>query len=227
MKPKNNALLQLIKKSTKQELIKLAGSPQRCKHGHTIFSHPHCFDIEKGERVGVIDIEADHLKADFGTLICYVIKEVNEDRYFTNIILPGEAAKADDRRVVNSCINDMGKFDRLIGYYHTGFDIPFIRARASINDLNFPPFGSIYVDDIYYTVRRNFAISSKSLKNACKQLLGDTNKTDLDGRLWKLAARGDKEALTYVHEHCFMDVVDTERLFHYVKDFYKPQRKSL
>lgn len=224
---RDNALLRFLQRTPKDKLIKLASSPMRCRHGHTIFSHPNCFDIEKGERVGVIDIESDHLKADFGTCLCYVIKELGEDRYCTNVILPEEAQRADDSRVIKSCVQDIQRFDRLIGYYHTGFDIPFIRARASINGLDFPPFGSLWVSDVYYTIRSKFGISSKSLKNACKQLLGDTNKTDLDGRTWKLASRGDKDSLRYVLDHCINDVLDTERLYDHVKDFTKITRKSV
>lgn len=227
MRKNNASLFRLIKKSSKDQLVKLAGSKERCSHGHTIFEHPNCFDLNRGERVGVIDIETDHLKADFGTTLCYVIKELDKPNYYTRVITQAETMKVNDKRVVEGCIEDMRRFDRLIGYYHTGFDIPFLRARASINELEFPPYGSIYVDDLYYIIRKNFSLSSKGLENACRQLLGISNKTKLDGKIWKSASRGDDVSMGYILDHCMKDVEDTEKLYHHIKDFYKPVRKSL
>lgn len=87
-----------------------------------------------GTRIGYFDIEADNLKADFGICLSFAMKTRGDDN--DNNIIYDEVTKEElfsgesDRRVILSCLEAIRSYDIVVTYYGTGFDFPFIRARA-------------------------------------------------------------------------------------------------
>jgi len=189
----------------------------RCRHGARYLEHPHCYLTENPfeEKVGFIDIEATNLKADFGIVLCYCIKELGKDKIYEATINKRDLSQKGylDKRVLRKCIEDMKQFTLLVGYYSSGFDIPFLRTRALTHGLLFPLFGEIRHKDIYYIVKRRFKLSSSRLENACRVLLGHTDKTRIDSEKWILALQGNPRALAYIVDHCRKDVTDLEKLY--------------
>jgi len=76
-------------------------------------------------------------------------------------------------------------------------------------------------------VKAKFKLSSSRLENACRVLLGKTNKTRIDSKNWAGAQRGDPQALEYVLKHNKFDVIDLEKLYHKVEGYGKPSANSI
>src|SRR3989337_595646 len=105
----------------------------RCIHRHTIHTHPACFarGLVKGTwkndkewtkvtgkpwytfpeyKVGYLDIETDSLKADFGTILSWAIKEKGGDVYLQAITKEELFREKDvDKELVQSLIEVMNQ----------------------------------------------------------------------------------------------------------------------
>ena len=88
-------------------------------------------------------------------------------------------------------------------------------------------FGSIQHVDVYDIIKNRFCISRKSQENACRVLLGSTDKTHFAGAIWRDAARGDKKALAQVLEHNIYDVQDLEKLYLKVREYARRHDVSI
>lgn len=196
----------------KREMVKLARF--RCKHGHNALSHYNCYRKEKeeGERIGYTDIECSNLKANFGIMLTYAHKVRDKNKIYKGMITKDELENGMlDKRLVRDCIADMRKFDRIIGHYSSGYDIPFIRTRALYWGLDFPEYGELLHTDVYYLARKVLCLHSNRQDVIAETILGETQKTRLNSRHWIMALQGNKKALKYVMEHNIADVVDLER----------------
>lgn len=195
----------------------------KCRHGHNFLEHWNCFLAEhpEEEKMGFLDIETTNLKADFGIIICYAIADDASDTVSFKSINKRDLRTCLDEKVVSQCIKDMRKYDRIIGYYSTKFDIPFLRTRAIALGLEFPEYGEIIHNDLYYTVRNKLNISSNRLDNACRTVFGETEKTRIDADRWIKALMGDEAALAYIQDHCIKDVQETKRLYHKLENYRK------
>jgi uncharacterized protein YprB with RNaseH-like and TPR domain len=213
----------------KDEILWLAG--HKCRHSHTYLDHYNCYLSEKPERfkVGYFDIETSNLKANFGVMLCYCIKEHGTDKIYNSMLTQKEAIHATqpDKRVVEQCIEDLMTFDLVYGYYSTKFDLPFVRTRAVAMGLDFPIFGSLKHKDVYYMVKNKFSLHSNRLEVACNEILGHSRKTHFDGNTWRQAVQGNQTALEYILSHCKGDVCDLEDLVNKILDFSYPSVKSI
>ena len=204
----------------------------RCQeHRHKYIEHYGCYqkeNPEKEERRAYFDIEASNLDADYGIMLSWAIKPSDSKDVIGDVLTPSDVKKGyEDKRIVESCIEALGKFDRVVTYYGTGFDIPFLRARALIVGVDFPSFGTLKHKDLYYTVKSKFKLSSRRLENACRQLLGSTDKTRIDAKYWRNGVRGNPESLKYIYEHNTYDVLDLEKLYNKVIEFSKINNTSI
>lgn len=220
-----------------------------CVHRHTIDSHPHCFSLGKvldkvakkysqftekpwytypGYKIGYFDIEVDNLQADRGIILTWALKEKDSDEIFTGKIRKRELYTGVlDKRIVKDLVKKMQEFSILVGYYSTRFDVPFVRTRALINGLDFPPYGKPYHFDLYYTVRNKFALSRNSLAKAVEMLVRDDEKTHCSAETWSKAKYGDPRALKEILEYNVHDVIITEKLHNKIAPFAKWSRRSI
>lgn len=216
----------------KSEIIWL--SLHRCRHGHTFLSHYNCFMEEHPETsplnltMGFLDIETSNLKANMGIIYSYCIKDGNSDTIYERLITKKELFSDDmDKRVLRQLIKDMKKFDILVTYYGTGFDLKFIRSRAMFHGIEHPGYGEHLHIDLYYLIRNKFLLTRNSLKVACEFLLGKSDKTMVEWKYWMKAMQGNKEALEYIIEHNRYDVLDLEKLYDKVIPFRKRLDSSI
>jgi uncharacterized protein YprB with RNaseH-like and TPR domain len=219
-----------VHKLKKDEIIWLAS--HRCNdHKHTYLTHYSCYlkdHPEEEERLAFFDIEASNLDADYGIMLSWAIKPSDSKTVIGDVLTPADVKKGyEDKRIVQSCIDALAKFNRVVTYYGTGFDLPFLRARALIVGVDFPTFGSLKHKDLYYIVKSKFKLSSRRLENACRQLLGATDKTRIDAKYWRNGVRGDKDSLKYIYDHNLHDVIDLEKLYYKVIDFSKTNNTSI
>jgi hypothetical protein len=126
-----------------------------------------------------------------------------------------------DKRVVESCIKELLKFDRIVTHYGDRCDLPLLRTRAIINRIEFPPYGVWKSTDLWKIAKVKLCISSNSQKVLAKTISGSTEKTNVESDIWLAAVRGEQRALNTIIDHCRRDVRDLERnakaLFKYVK----------
>lgn len=217
-----------VANTPKDQLVWL--SRHTCKaHRVSYLNHYNCFLAEKGiqERVGFFDIESSNLKADYGILLTYAIKELDKDEYLQTTITAKDLRGDGDKRIVLACVNHLKDFDRIVTFYGKFFDMPFLRTRAIAHGIEFPEYGQIKHDDLWFLVRAKFKLSSNRLENASRVLLGKTSKTRLDGPLWIKAMMGDPKALDYIAEHNRFDVLDLESLYKKVVGYTRRQNVSI
>jgi len=232
----------------------------RCPHRHSIQSHPACFmkglvkypdpktfekytgkpwyeySDDNGNpllRIGFFDIEVDDLKPDRGMVLTWAIKERNGNVITSYITRQEIFDGVFDKRVVQEFVDAISKFDILVGYYSSRFDINFMRARAMYHNIEFPSMSyckdekgeyklkpEIIHWDIYYIVRNKLGLSRNSLANST-QFLGIPGKTPIDFSYWMKARFGDKKCIEIVLEHNIADVEITEKLWERLTPYKK------
>lgn len=216
-------------------------SSNRCIHRHTKRTHPACFAkgivkdsaeeklpwYEDGCKIGYLDIEtANGFSADFGMMLSWCIKEKG-GKITSDVITKAELfSYRFDRRIVQSLCRELKKYDIIVTYYGTMFDIPYTRAKALHYGFDFPEYGDLYHFDLFYLVKSKLKLSRKSLDRACSYL-GIEGKTHLDADTWIRASYGDKKALKYVLEHNEFDVDILEKLHDRLIGHRKWIKKSL
>ncbi len=216
----------------KQEIIWLASHTCRAHH-HSYLGHYNCYLKEQPdkERTAILDIETSNLKGDYGIVLTWGLKSLGPDSIEFGVISTDDIKKGrngdEDRRVVADLIRAMTNYDKLIGYYSKRFDLPFIRTRALNMNIPFPYYGTIQHIDVYDIIRHRFNMSRKTQENACRVLLGETEKNHVQGPIWRDAARGDKKALRWVLDHNKRDVRDLERLYLKVRDYARRHDVSI
>lgn len=211
-----------LSKLPKKQLVYLA--THRCRHRHRYISHYCCYQQDQqlsGEKVGFLDIEASNLKADFGIILSYCIKEQG-GKIYGRAITPAELkSTSHDKALVRECVADIQRFDRLITFYGARYDIPFVRSRALYHRVPFPEYGSCYHTDIYFWVRNKMKLHGNRLQFACDFLQIPSKGHRLNGGMWTKALTGDKKSLDYILIHNKEDVVATEKLFNKLAPFHK------
>jgi uncharacterized protein YprB with RNaseH-like and TPR domain len=184
----------------------------RCKHRHTFLEHPECYE-RKNEKIGFLDLEASNLHADFGILLSYCIKELDGE-ILGEVISPRELRSPKlDERIVKKCIEDMRRFDRIITYYGTGFDIPFIRTRSLLYGLDFPIYKEIKHTDVFYWAKTKLCLHRKRLQVVCDFLGIPAKEHPMTPNQWTTALTGNKDSLDYIFTHNKEDVVSLEEVY--------------
>ena len=182
--------------------------------------------FEIGEEA-YLDIETTNLRADFAYMVSWAIKVKGLDLVFSDVITKEEIFnEVFDKRIVESLINRLKTFKRVYGYYSTKFDIPFARTRALKWDIEFPPYGLIQHQDIYYLVKSKLCLSRNRLEAVC-EFLGIKGKTKLEGGIWVRAAVGNKKCLEYILKHNIADVKILERAHKRIMKYAGIQKRSL
>jgi hypothetical protein len=226
-----------LKQTTNQQWRWL--SEGRCSHRHRYTSHFNCFLKEYNiqEKIGFLDTEFyvgknswGKLAGEWGYFLCWDIGD-GKGHDVSDCIRPEElvhfkkgkiiVTDNPDKRIVESCIKEMLKYDRIIHHYGNKCDIPLLRTRALINKVKFPAYGELVMTDLYEIAKNKLTLSSNSQKNISLALFGETEKTAVESRIWINAMRGDQKSLNIILDHCKADVRDLERnakgLLPYVK----------
>jgi uncharacterized protein YprB with RNaseH-like and TPR domain len=192
-----------------------------------------------GYKIGYIDIEVDNLKANFGNMLTWAIKE-KDGEVFTDQITKKEIFNETyDQRIVASIIEKMREFKILVSYYGKGFDLKYLRTKALKYGIPFPGFTpelnskghyvvrpEIFHFDLYYTVRRNLALHRKSL-DVVTNYFGINGKTPIDHAVWLRAKYGHEDALAEVLHHNIGDVIILEELHDILEPHAKWTRSAL
>jgi uncharacterized protein YprB with RNaseH-like and TPR domain len=154
------------------------------------------------------DIEATHLKASFGHIICcsFVNLLDPDDPVVTFRIdeLKGKRI-SDDSRVVKKIKEKLEDTWIWAGWYSKHYDVPFINGRLALHGF-LPVEKRMHLDLLYYSKGQFMRLHSSKLDSVAKTFQLKNQKTDILPDEWLRAGEGDKAAIDYVVEHCEADV---------------------
>ncbi len=227
---------------------KLDWSKITCEHNHTINLHPACFlrmlarfkgkdkpEWYKLAKVGYFDIESANLKPDFACMFSWAVKEQNGN-IVTDVMIGADPFKGNpktdfhwdrqDKRILDSLCKELVKYDIIITYYGSRFDLPFSRSRSLYWDLPWPNYGGVYHLDMYYVVKNKLNLSSNRLENAC-DFLGIKGKTPIEKQTWREAHFGRPESMARILEHNIADVEILEILHRRLEPFIRGTKTSI
>jgi uncharacterized protein YprB with RNaseH-like and TPR domain len=230
----------LIAKLSKRDTIKL--SRMTCKkHYHSYLVHPQCAfndgilittnngkTIQLKEKIGFVDIETAGLQADFHYIFSYCIKEL-DGKVYKRLLTPKEVRnrKIRDKLLMKQFCKDVEQFTRVVTYYGSGFDLPFLRTRAIFWGLDFPIYKSIYTTDVYYIIKHKFRLHRNRMETACRTFGIPCKTHPINPEIWQDAMTGDKKALQYILEHNVEDVISLELLWKKVNQYALENKRSI
>lgn len=208
----------------------------RCKHRHVVKEHPQCFmngklidDAQwwKKVRMGYFDLETTGLRGDYDFVISWCIFDPKEDVMYSDTVQTEDIISGNfDKKVIKSLLKTMSKFDVLVTYYGTRFDIPFARTRAYANGFEFFNMGTIKHIDVYNTVRSRLSLTRNSLEKACA-LFGIEGKNHISAEIWRRASFGNPKAIAYVLDHNMRDVRILRSLFEKLSTQSRFEKRSI
>jgi uncharacterized protein YprB with RNaseH-like and TPR domain len=192
--------------------------------------HPACFlkEINGEPKIATFDIETVlGFNADAGYMICYVLKEYHKNKYHIGYLVKKDVTSFRyDENIIHKLVDDMKKFNVLLTFNGTRFDIPYARTRCMQKMMPFPEYGYIKHIDIYYLVKYKMKLRSSSLANATRFLKID-GKTHVDIELWWRAQNGDAKAIAEVVSHCKHDTRITEKLYDRIIEYSRRSNRSI
>lgn len=153
------------------------------------------------------DIESTGLKADFAFLLSAAFHVVGEPKVkLLSLSQYGKRGNplVHEEELVRDVLEEMAEADILLTYFGTRFDIPFMNTKALEYRFPFPP--PVPHIDLFYTVKSRLNLSRKSLQNVGYVMGLSHEKTPVEGKLWKAASAGNREALALIEAHNEADV---------------------
>ena len=171
--------------------------------------------------IGYLDIESTGFSANIDLMLSWCIKP--RGGKVVGAVITREELMSDnqDARIVEQLVDEMNKYDVIMTYYGTRFDIPFIRTRALYHGTQFPMYRQKSHKDLYYVVRSKLKLQRSSLM-AATEFFGIAGKTRVRPEYWQKARWGDAKSLKYIYDHNVADVAILERLHRKIEDYAAP-----
>ena len=164
------------------------------------------------------DLETSSLNADFGIVLCAVVKPAGGKPIVfraDELNKKWKTRRSDDSAIVSAVAEELQKYDLLAGHNAAYFDIPFLQSRLSRWGLPLMP--KMRLIDPWWIIRRQLKLSSNSLERA-SDFLGFNQKTPVSGQVWMQAyLDGNLDAMSEIVKHCIADVDMLEELVRKVK----------
>ena len=163
-------------------------------------------------KIATFDIETSALAANFGIVLCAVIKPwQGECQVYRLDQLPG-ARRSDDTKLVETVIAELNQYMILIAHNGVKFDRVFLNTRATKNGtalLN--PRGNMI--DPVILARKYLRMSYNGLDTIAQYLQTEHQKTPVLGHLWVQAVIDrDEAAMDEIVNHCIEDVYVLEEV---------------
>jgi len=172
--------------------------------------------------IGYLDIESTGFSANIDVMLSWCLKGRGIKDVAGACITREELMSDDqDARIVEQLVDEMNKYDVVVTYYGTRFDIPFIRTRALYHNTYFPMYRQKSHKDLYYVVRSKLKLHRSSLM-AATEFFGIAGKTRIRPEFWQKARWGDEQSLEYIYKHNVADVVILEKLHRRLEEYAAP-----
>lgn len=166
------------------------------------------------------DIETFNLNADFGIVLCAVVKQEGKEP----IIFQGneynkkwKTNRSDDSKLVRAISKELAKHPIWVAHNGLNFDIAYLNTRLIKSNLPPLPAPKVVFDTVKIA-RAKLRMSFNGLAQIAN-LLGCNTKTDMDTEVWTRAAYdGDIGALNLIVDHCVQDCITLEKVADKLKD---------
>lgn len=221
-----------IRKITKAEMVWLVEN--NCiAHNHNYASHYTCFVREKPdtapmvEKIGIFDIESTGLVANWSHMLCWCMKDRDTGETVSDLITSREARDKNDKRLIKSAVEEIKKYDRVVGWYSTRFDIPYVRSKAIYHGIEFPAYRDLYHTDLYYVCRSKMRLHSNRLQSFCEYFGIPAKEHRMTPELNMACGRGDEKALDVILLHCQEDVDSTLAAFEILLQHMMVTKRSI
>lgn len=175
-------------------------------------------------KFAVLDIETSNLSADFGFIVCAVVKEYNGPYKVFRIDDYPEWTKQkyNDKGLVRDLVKELSKYDGIITYNGKNFDIPFLRSQVIAYDLG--KIKDLFHIDVFYLTRYKLKLHNNKL-NTLIQFLNTyrsgkkriEEKTNINSLYYRQAITGDKRGINELVKHCVKDVLALEQCYEFLK----------
>lgn len=175
--------------------------------------------------VAMLDLETSNLNADYGIILCGVFKPYKGK----SVVFRIDKTKTykqkpwDDGELVKQITKHIAdeEIDILVTYNGSMFDVPFLKTRSMLTDINLRENFTFKHVDLYWISRKNLKTHDHKLDTVARYLKCKVNKTHIDPEHWNRAMTGHKESLDYIVDHCVKDVIVLEEVYEKEKPFIK------
>jgi uncharacterized protein YprB with RNaseH-like and TPR domain len=168
----------------------------------------------------VFDLETTNLSADFGVILCGVVKPANgRPKVFRADRLnpTWSTCRSNDRHVTEALVAELDRFDIWVAHNGAKFDVPFLRTRLLAHAL--APLPTKKLIDPVLLARNKLRMSFNSLSQVANHL-GCNSKTEVEPKQWLAAALdGSRRAMSYIVKHCVQDVLVLEKVIGALKAY--------
>ena len=172
-----------------------------------------------------VDIETSNLNADFGEVLCAVIKpERGKLVVFRADEYTGSSTDLGMLVDLRTALEEYVDGGVWVTWYGKRFDIPFLDARLLFHHER--PIRKAMHEDLFYIAKFRLVLSSRRLDSVARHLQTKTQKTRLEPRLWLSALRGEKGAMDEVVEHCKLDVKVLSEVYEKLKPYIDTLRRK-
>jgi len=170
------------------------------------------------------DLETTNLNANFGIILCGVVKPFPSVRgqITKPIIFRGDDypqwkyKRSNDFPVCQDIYNELMDYDIWIAHNGVRFDVPFLRTRLIKRKIL---LAQPKIIDPVRLARRFLKLGYNSLE-AVGHHLGYSGKTKVDGQYWNRAALdGCRKSMDYIVEHCIADTILLENVANDLRTF--------
>jgi uncharacterized protein YprB with RNaseH-like and TPR domain len=175
------------------------------------------------EKIGIFDIETTGLQANWSVMVSWCMLDHDTGDIAEDLIKRSEIRNRTDRRVIKSAIAEIKKYDRIITWYGSRFDVPYVRTKALYHKgreknkestaFNFPAFRDLYHTDLLYLSRSKLKLHSNRLESVCQYFGIPAKIHKMTPELNNDLQAGREHALIDVLEHCREDVWSTNEVF--------------
>lgn len=201
----------------KRDLVWLAEN--FCRHSHTYIEHYACFLTEKPdtspmhEKIGIFDIESTGLRANWSVMVAWCMLDHDTGEIESDLVTKREIRDRVDKRLIKSASETLKKYDRVITWYGSRFDIPYVRTKALYHNIDFPAYRDLYHTDLLYVSRQKLRLHSNRLEKVCEYFEIPAKHHPMTPRLNNDIQAGKEEALQTILKHCEEDVWSTNEVF--------------
>jgi len=168
----------------------------------------------KTPRILSWDIEATHLRADFGYILCIGYKFLHWKKPRIIKIESSPKYKRDVTNDLYVCeefkkIHDTA--DMTLTWYGGRFDYPYVNSRLLLDRRD--KLRDVPHIDLWRTAKYQMNLTSNRLDNVARYMKLKDEKTSVRGRTWVKAMSGHRPSLKYIYDHCYADVLVLEEAY--------------
>ena len=179
------------------------------------------------ERIGIFDIETTGLLANWGIMASWCILDHDTGEIVEDLITRREIRDRRDHRIVKSATEEIKRYDRIMTWYGTRFDIPFVRTKAIKMGYDFPKYRDLYHTDLLYISRSKLRLHSNRLEAVCEYFEIPAKHHKMTPKLNNDLQAGKQYALDDVLEHCREDVWSTNEVFKMFRNHMMMAKRSV